>query len=115
MRLLATQDASQISFAESILAVGEARSHPEAIIIEVIDANTQVIAMPLQQYIVDSGDDDSRDEALSWLFPNGRPCDYPSNCVLAITNASVHRWNSLIQGKLLSIFNMYCYLFNVIV
>ena len=102
MRLLATNDDSQISFAEGILAVGEARNHPEAIVVEIRDANSQIIAMPFQKYIVDSGNDDSRVAALSWLFPNGRPYDYPSNCVLAITNESVDKWNALIQGNDLS-------------
>ena len=105
MRLLATNDQSQISFAEAILAVGEARSHPEAIVIEEPAANTQVIAMPHQNFIVDSGDDVSRMQALHWLFPSGNPSDYPSSCVLAITNKSVDRWNALIQGKHINFIN----------
>ena len=100
MRLLATGDQSQISYAESILAIGEGRSHPEAVIVRRMDENTTSVALKNQEYIVHSEDSDaSKFEALNWLYPSQDhdPTRFPDSCILAITNTQVNEWNAFVQ------------------
>jgi hypothetical protein len=66
MRLVNSSDIANIRYSEAILAIGEGRSHEDAVIVHE-DGNDSVVVLPTMEYFLD------RQEAINWLYPQGQP------------------------------------------
>ena len=102
-------------YAESILALGEGRDHPHAIVLDTLENGFYMkVGLSLVDYFLE----DQLVDALMWLYPNGYIADEMIHkCILASTNEVVDKWNSIVQQlnpqELMYELNSHDYLFDV--
>lgn len=85
----------QTAYAESILAIGEGRDHPHALIINKDEQSSCMkVGLPYVEYFLSN----QIVESLLWLYPDGFISgEMQSKCILASTNDAVDNWNSIVQ------------------
>jgi len=105
MRLVNSSDIANIRYSEAILAIGEGRSHEDALIVHE-DGNDSVVVLPTMEYFLD------RQEAINWLYPQGQPLATDrgsvlfSECCSMMSAFAYHSMNSIFYVRKLKFQNL---------
>ena len=97
IRLILTEHSNLSTQSEMLLAIGEGRSHDNAIIVsEDTQNHTTQVGLPHIEYFEQSADNKS---ALAWLYDNIAPYhkDNRDSAIFTATNEKVDEWNQIVQ------------------